>query len=302
MRLDTLAEREPLEEPFSLNGLAQYQAGQDLLEAHEVLAALEKLQLSGQLPLASFGARLALELQSKTQIVLDRRTRWKQHYPHALPAQSIALQVEGMTITGTLPGLWSCEPAESETVPQVSGKPAWLQLNQRVGAVLEGEKDAKTARGHVVVSLWVHHVAACASGMPITSVQLGLDGEVVFNPLNQEVALEILSRLVKVYQAAWERPLPVACKTAWAYLQSAIQAGLLATANPDKEPKDPHEAAQTAFEGSHYAGERTESAYLSRAFESYDEIELEMPSWAQALYGDMATHVQLASHAAGVAA
>jgi exodeoxyribonuclease V gamma subunit len=288
VRLDTVDELEQLEEPFSLNGLEQYQAGQDLLNAGEMPQAIEKLTLSGKLPMAAFGTRLAQELQAKTQVVLDRQAEWKPHYLNSLPAQSISLNVGGIAITGTLEGLWS-------------GDAGWLQLNQRVGAVLEGEKDAQTARGHVVASLWVNHVVACANGMPVTSVQLGLDGQVVFNPLTQENASEILGRLVNAYLAAWTRPLPVACKTAWAFLQAQAQADRLAIEKPDKEPRDPHEAAQAAFDGGHYAGERTESAYLARAFESYDDIELELPGWADLLYGDMAQQAQLAKHA-GVAA
>lgn len=284
VRLETVEELAQLEEPFSLNGLEQYQAGQDLLDAREMPQAMEKLTLSGKLPLAAFGSKAAAQLQEKAQVVLGRQTQWKQDYPHALPAQTIALNVDGIAITGTLEGLWS-------------GNAAWLQLNQRVSAVLEGEKQAQTARGHVVAGLWVQHLAACASGMPVTSVQLGLDGQVVFNPLSREDALDLLGRLVEVYRAAWARPLPVACKTAWAYLQAQAQADRLALDNPDKEPKDPHDAAQAAFEGGHRAGERTESAYLARAFESYDDIELELPAWAQALYGDMARQVQLAKRA-----
>lgn len=288
VRLDTVDELEQLEEPFSLNGLEQYQAGQDFLEAGDIEQALKKLTLSGKLPMAAFGTRLACELQEKTQVVLDRQSEWKRLCPHPLPAQSIALNVDGIAITGTLEGLWS-------------GSADWLQLNQRVGAVLEGEKEAQTARGHVVTSLWVHHLVACASAMPVTSVQLGLDGQVVFNTLTQEDATEILQRLVKVYLAAWERPLPVACKTAWAYLQAQAKADRLAIDDPDKEPKDPIDAAQAAFDGGHFPGERTESAYLTRAFECFDDIELEMPGWAIELYGDMARHVQLAKHA-GVSA
>jgi exodeoxyribonuclease V gamma subunit len=287
--LDTVAELEQAEEPFALNALEQYQAGQELLDAKDIEQAIEKLTLSGKLPMAAFGARWVTELQEKAQVVLDRQAQWKTHYPHALPAQSIALNVGGIAITGTLEGLWS-------------GKAAWLQLNQRIGAVLEGEKEAQTARGHAVTGLWVQHLVACASGMPVTSVQLGLDGQVMFNALPQEEALGVLQRLVKVYLAAWEQPLPVACKTAWAYLQAQAQADQLAVDKPDKEPKDPHDAAQTAFEGSFQrTGERTDSAYLARAFENYDEIEIEMPGWAQQLYGDMAQHVQL-TQSAGVAA
>ncbi|MDP3865083.1 MAG: hypothetical protein Q8Q75_10250, partial [Rhodoferax sp.] len=268
------------EEPFALNGLEQYQAGQALLDATELPQALEHMRLSGQLPMAAFGQRLATELQAKTQVVLDRQGEWTLRYPEPLPAQSIELQVGGISLTGTLEGLYH-------------GEGGWLQMNQRVGAVLEGEKEARTARAHVVVGLWLQHLAACASAMPLTSVQLGLDGQVIFAPLPQADALRLLQGLVTAYLAAWERPLPVACKSAWAYLQAQAQAARQAATDPDKEPKDPHEAAQAVFEGARRAGERAESAYLARAFESYDEIEAELPDWAERLYGDMARHIQL---------
>ena len=281
VRLDTLEELAQTEEPFALNGLEQYQAGQQLLDAAELSQALEQLRLSGQLPMAAFGERLAAELQTKAQVVLDRRDEWTLRHPEPLPAQSIQLQLGGISLTGTLAGL--CR-----------GNAGWLQLDQRVGAVLEGDKEARTARAHVVVGLWVRHLAACASAMPLTSVQLGLDGQVIFAPLPQANALGILERLITAYLAAWERPLPVACKTAWAYLQAQAQAARLAATDPDKEPKDPHDAAQAVFEGTRRAGERAESAYLARAVETYDDIEAELPAWAERLYGDLARHLQLA--------
>jgi exodeoxyribonuclease V gamma subunit len=294
--LDTVTELEQAQEPFALNGLEQYQAGQELLEAGGIAPALEKLKLSGRLPMAAFGSSVAAALQAKTLTVLERQAEWKQRYPQALPAQAINLNVGGIAITGTLAGLWSAPESTS------ADKADWLQLNQRVGAVLQGTKDAPSARGHIITSLWLQHLLACASGMALTSVQLGLDGQVVFNALPRDEALAILQRLVTVYQAAWQRPLPVACKTAWAYLQAQAQAARLALDQPDKEPKEPHDAALIAFEGDHqHPGERAESAYLARAFECYDELEIELPEWAQQLYGDMARHVQLAEHA-GVAA
>jgi len=139
----------------------------------------------------------------------------------------------------------------------------------------------------------LQHLAACASAMPLTSVQLGLDGQVVFAPLPQADALRMLQGLVTAYLAAWERPLPVACKSAWAYLQAQAQAARLAETEPDKAPKDPHEAAQAVFEGARRGGERDESAYLARAFETYEDIEAELPKWAKQLYGDLARHLQL---------
>ncbi len=280
VRLDTIEEVDQTEEPFALNGLEKHLAGQALLDASDMAQALEQLTLSGQLPMAAFGQRLATELQADAQLVRDRQSDWALHYPQPLPAQSIALQVNGLTVTGTLQGL-------------MQGEAGWLQRQQRVGAVLEGKNDACTARAHVVVGLWVQHLVACASAMPLTSVQLGLDGQIIFAPLTQDEALRILQKLVSAYLAAWERPLPVACKTAWAYLQARMQAHRLAVEHPDKEPKDPHDAAQAVFEGAHRAGERDESAYLARAFGSYDEIETGLPDWAERLYGDLARNVRL---------
>jgi len=280
VRLDTVDELEQTEEPFALNGLAQYHAGQALLDTAELPRALERLTLSGQLPMAAFGQRLASELQAKTQVVLDRRADWLQRHPNQLPAQSIKLQLGDISLTGTLAGLYG-------------GQAGWLQIGQRVGAVLEGKKGEQTARCHIVVGLWLQHLAACASALPLTSVQLGLDGQVIFKPLPAPDALAILEKLVLAYQAAWQRPLPIACKTGCAYLQTELHNDRMALTQPDKQTKDPHDTAQAVFEGGHRLGERAQSAYLARAFETYDELESELPDWAEHLYGDMARHVQL---------
>ena len=66
-----------------------------------------------------------------------------------------------------------------------------------------------------------------------------------FKPLTRLAAVAVLNRLATAYTQAWATPLPVACKTAWAYLQAQQQRA----AQPDKPGKDPHEAAQEVFEG-----------------------------------------------------
>jgi hypothetical protein len=62
-----------------------------------------------------------------------------------------------------------------------------------------------------------------------------------------------------------------------------------------KPGKDPHEEAQKVFDGGQFGGERAESAYLQRAFESYDDLIDDstgdpgegLPYWAEELYGDL---------------
>ena len=52
--------------------------------------------------------------------------------------------------------------------------------------------------------------------------------------------------------------------------------------------------AQAKFEGGFKReSELTSSAYLTRAFDSYLDIEDELPMWAERLYGEMASHATL---------
>ncbi len=292
VRFDDLTEAQQELEPFSLNGLENYQIGQSLLKASDSRRALTELKLGGSLPLAAFGEQEVVKLGRELDVVLERQALWREKFAFESPPLSIALNINGTAVTGTLIGLWSAQDCSSTSLNTGSNR-SLLQISQRLGAVLEGAREDQTARGHIVAGLWLNHLAACASGISMTSAQLGLDGQVVFEPLPQEVALAILQGLVDAYWEAWKRPLPVACKTAWAYLQAQAKAERVAVDKPDKV-KDPHEVAQAVFEGGFKRdSELTSSAYLARAFDSYQDIEAELPHWAELLYGAMASHVSL---------
>ena len=285
VEFDELDELEQEDEPFALDHLQQYQAGAALLLANGSAAALRSLHAAGQLPLAGFGNRVAAELMDKAQTVLLSRAAWLQAYPVALAAIPIELNLPvGQPLTGTLNGLWS---------QGQGGDAPCLQLAERTGAVLQGRGANLAARHHVLVGLWLRHLAACASGLQITSVQLGVDGQVVFKPVTADAALATLGRLGQAYAQAWAQPLPVACKTAWAYLLAERQnQALLAAGKPTKDPID---ATRDAFEGGQRGGERAESAYLQRAFGSYDELLEPLPHWAQLLYGELLAQAEVST-------
>jgi exodeoxyribonuclease V gamma subunit len=294
VRFDEMTEAQQELEPFSLNGLENYQIGQSLLKAADPQRALSELTLSGSLPMAAFGERESSKLARELNVVVERQAIWREKFPFECPALSVALTLNGTALTGTLNGLWSDVESADTSLDQACA-PHLLQMNQRLGAVLEGSGEDQAARGHIIAGLWVNHLAACASGFNLTSTQLGLDGQVIFEPMPQHDALEILQGLVAVYGQAWKRPLPVACKTAWAYLRAQAKAERVAREKPDKldKLKDPHEVAQGIFEGGFKRdSELTSSAYLARAFDSYQDIEDELPQWAQALYGAMVSHAQ----------
>jgi len=273
IRLEDVQAQQQEQEPFALNGLEKYQIGQTLLQASAPQAALAALKLSGQLPMAAFGERQAASFARELEGVQQRRHAWLAHYPHASAAVAIDLVVDGLAITGTLNDLLGTHAATSAAVPGHEH----LQCGQRLGAVLEGKQGREHMRGHIVAGLWVNHLVACASGLVLTSVQLGLDGQVVLPPLPPSQAMAYLHGLVQVYRQAWQRPLPLAAKTAWAYLQAQAE-----------QQADPHDAAQAKFDGGYReAGERATSAYLARAFADYEELEAELPHWADALYGPL---------------
>ncbi|BCO27589.1 RecBCD enzyme subunit RecC [Rhodoferax lithotrophicus] len=286
LEFDSLDELDQTDEPFALNALQQHNAGVALLQSPSGAQALQQLHGAGQLPLAGFGQQLAQQLLAKAEHVRSAQALWLQSYPQPLAAQPVDLTLDGgINLSGTLANLWG--------QPDATGTPSspCLQLAARTGAVLQGSKNATAARGHVLVNLWVNHLGACASGLALTSVQLGVDGQVVIRPIAQDEALATLNRLAQAYASAWASPLPVACQTAWAYLQAEKQNLLLAQAG--KPAKDPHEAAEDTFEGGQYGGELAQSAYLQRAFERYADLAAGLPHWAQAIYGDLADSVDV---------
>ena len=276
VQLDTPEEEAPEEEPFALDGLDTYLLSQTLARAHDPERALQQLQGSGSLALAGFGqAQVALLRQQREALwarLAPRLTDW----PHDLPAQSLDLS---FTLAGgdiRLHAEWQPEPQLWKTNAQ---RNAWLQVDVRPGSVLQGQRkaDNQCPRAETLTEVWLQHLVACASGTPTTSAQVGLDGWVQFNPLSPDSAKAHLHQLVDAYVQAWQAPLPVARKTACAFLNA-------------QRSQDPHPllAARSKFEGEHmHSGEYPESTTLQRVFNSFDDLAPHLPEWAERLYGPM---------------
>ena len=317
VEFDSLDEQEQALEPFALDALQSHNAGAALLAGGGDAQALARLQGAGELPLAGFGQQTAAQLMTQASTVLQAQALWRARYAHALPAVAVNLEwsaqeasdgwqlsgaltpsvgmplersaSDSWRLTGALTDLFGQNPVDAAPGP-------CLRIAARTGAVLTGKKGAWAARGHVLVGLWVQHLAACASGLNLTSVQIGVDGQVVFHPLDAQMARDMLLCLLQAYAQAWQAPLPVACKTAWDYLLAEQRNAALTAAG--KPPKDPHEAAQATFDGGQYGGELAESAYLQRVFASYDDLREGLPGWATTLYGDLLAHADVSQQGA----
>jgi exodeoxyribonuclease V gamma subunit len=120
-------------------------------------------------------------------------------------------------------------------------------------------------------------LAACASGVPTTSVQIGLDAAVELQPIAADAAQAQLQDLCDAYQAAWAQPLPIAAKTACVYWMALKGDG-----------KDPLAKAKTTFDGAHQKrGEYQDSPALQRVFNRFDDVADALPAWAERLYAAM---------------
>ena len=287
----------PEDEPFALDGLAQYQLGQTLLQADSAEVALQALRGQGELPMAAFGRKLGHDLLHKAQAVRERATPWLAQYPNSLPPQPLNLVLEGVTLTGALRGLRQ-------------GSSGWLQLSLQPGAVTHGKGNA-LPRWDKWVNLWVVHVLACAnahenasaSAQPMRSVLLGVDGETTLPPLSPVEAKAQLQSWLQAYAQAWQAPLPVALRTGLAFLasqaSSSIPAFEPAAVRDDFEGDESRleialRQAQDVFDGGFSTeGEWARSPYLQRSFDAFDDIAPNLPQWAHALYGGLLTQVQL---------
>jgi len=276
VQLDTPDEAAPEEEPFALDGLDSYLLSQTLARAHDPERALQQLQGSGVLALAGFGQAQQALLRQQREALWARLTPRLADWPHDLAAQALDLSFTLASGDIRLHAEWQPEPQLWKTNAQ---RNAWMQVDVRPGSVLQGKRktDSQRPRADTLTEVWLQHLVACASGTPTTSAQVGLDGWVQFNPLSADSAKAQLHHLVDAYVQAWQAPLPVARKTACAWLNA-------------QRSQDPHPlvAARSKFEGGHMlSGEYPESTSLQRVFNSFDDLAPHLPKWAERLYGPM---------------
>jgi exodeoxyribonuclease V gamma subunit len=256
------------DEPFELDTLEEYQVVQDLLQHLQIggtARAREQLFLSGRLPLAAPGERLAREFLATAQQIDERvRPLRESHSLRPTPLQ-VAVEVGGHCVEGSIANLY------------VKGD-ALLQLAMVSGATshkIEGESRPRHA---ALLRPWVIHLCLAAAGHPITTVIAGADGELHIKPLPQDFALDSLGDWLAVLRDAWSQPLPITPKAACAYLNHGER----------------HDFAQLEFQGTNFRkGEWDYSAYLRRSFTQYEDVRAGIETYAFRLYGHVLVYLRM---------
>jgi exodeoxyribonuclease V gamma subunit len=257
------------EEPFVLDALQRYTLSDSLLEAalrhpESVDQALEaqarRLQNSGLLPMAGFGECLQRELIEPLPDLLQRYqqllTLWPTPLTSAIP---INHECQGLRLEGWLGGLHQRADGGVLSVTTIPNS---------IGSI-------KNRKWHRLTKSWVNHLVACASGLSLTTALVASDDTLLLEPMEQDRAWRILEDLLLAWQSGMRQPLPVAVKTAFAWLGQ-------------NDPLKAEAAARKAYEGDGQTseGERRESPALARQFPDYDALLAEetFPDWCNALY------------------
>jgi len=257
------------EEPFVLDALQRYSLSDSLLDAalrnpdnpgQALEAQAKRLQNSGLLPMAGFGECLQRELIEPLPDLLQRYEQllalWPTPLTSALP---VSLELQGLRLEWWLSGLHQRADGDLLSVTAIPNS---------IGSI-------KARKWHRLIRPWVSHLVACASGIAMTTALVASDDSLLLEPLDADKALRTLGDILMAWQSGMRQPLPIAVKTAFAWLGQT-------------DPLKAQAAARKAYEGDGMTtdGERRESQALTRQFIDYDVLTADetFPDWCNALY------------------
>ncbi|WP_119153033.1 exodeoxyribonuclease V subunit gamma [Caldimonas tepidiphila] len=252
------------DEPFGLSGLDAYDLMRELLDdaercpgesLHEEIARrARRIERCGRLPMGGLGVR---EREALVAQALPAVRQWQQvqrDFAEPAPKERLAFEHGGLRLEDWLDGLRLGEDG-----------PVWLELSP---GVLCG-KD-KAARADKLLHAWVRQLAASACGVPLRGRLVSRDAVLGLAPLPQARAAELLRALLDAWRAGMDAPLPLACRTALAFVRDEAR-------------------ALPAYEGGHELAGECEEPCLARVYPDHDALVADgrFATLARELYGPL---------------
>ncbi|UPG84735.1 exodeoxyribonuclease V subunit gamma [Luteibacter aegosomatis] len=241
-------------EPFALDGLDRFAMTDTLLRAARrdeseaslaIDAAAARLQRAGALPMGGFAASARRDLTDVAASVHARVAAERRAWPLDAGKREIRLDIDGIVI----------EDWPSDLRADAEGHLAALLPSP--SGVLDADG---SPRAHRLVMPWIDHLVAQAAGMPVETRYVGPDATVVMSPIDAHEARAMLAVLLNEWREGMARPLPVAVRTALAWLAGDV----------DDAPR----RARAAYEGlsDRMRGEVDGDPYLARAWPDFDAL------------------------------
>lgn len=244
------------DEPFALDGLQRYSAAQAVLHAaidpavddvdHAIVAAAARLHDEGRLPPGGFGAALQADIAEQVKALAGEWREACAQWPLTDDKHELHYAGAGLQVEDWLTDLRRNDAEQYGRLELVNGALA--------------DKNGKL-RHEKLLSAWVIHLLANANGLHMQTRLIGADAQARLDALSPEDAAAQLDALLAALHEGMQSPLPIARKTAFAWLQS---------------PKNPVTAAKACYEGNSFAhipGEAGEDAYLALAWPSFEVLQ-----------------------------
>ncbi|WP_232071688.1 exodeoxyribonuclease V subunit gamma [Paraburkholderia pallida] len=259
-------------EPFEVDALQAWQLQGELIRAQlsameqgeagldtAARARLERMHRSGDLAAGGFGEVIGEELLAPMQDLFGEYRKALARWPTPLAGQyeiRLDAQIDGRTLAIQD---WIDDIREGEGS-------ALGRVILDAGTLVKDNK----YRGERLVAYWVAHVAAQLAAGEVTTVIVSKVGVAEFAPVAPAVARAWLLALLAAWDEGGRRPLPLAVKTAFAWLRKLpVDFGAAA----GTVPAEAWDAARTAYEGAvRMPGERETNPYLRRAFADFDAL------------------------------
>ena len=243
------------DEPFGLNALEQHQATTAIVHAAlrsdealpAVSTATRQLARQGVLPPGGFGELAEQVLTRESEVLAQAWLAACERWP--LRDDKIELQhaAHELRVEDWLTDL------------RQGADGALVRLELSTGRLLQKNG---VIRHDKLIASWIIHLLAHAQGLAMTSRVVGLDAQIVLPAIDAAQAAPWLDELLGALRQGMNAPLPLARRTAFAWLQAGDE---------DKARKQ----ALLAYEGNtfaHIAGEVDDDAYLARAWPSFDAL------------------------------
>jgi len=226
---------------------------------------IARLERSGSLPMGGPGVRMREVLRQQVEpMVALWRGELEQH-PFELERVALRFEHDGMVIED-----WLDQRRASRTD---SDSGLWLGLT--ASGLRQNAKGKPKARVDKLIEAWIRSLLAAASGLSDRGLLIGKDLKVSFAPVDGELARATLAYLLVCWRDGQMQPLPVAPRTALAFIEAK---------------EDPDEKAAIAYEGDdfHAYGE-SEDPCLARCFPDYAALAAcgRFPVLAERMYGPL---------------
>jgi len=203
-------------EPFQIAGLDRWSLQDQAISAISLQLATQpeiataacletaigRLGRAGTLPLPPFDANWREQLTTSLRDPLERYRQLLAAYPRQLPTCPLLVDAAGLRLEDSLSGLRA----------DAAGQRLLLRL--QASELLDKQQRLKW---YHLVHHWPRHLAAQLSA-PTTTRLLGPGADISLPPLPRDRAETQLGSLLEGFVAGLSGPLPLACKTAFAWL------------------------------------------------------------------------------------